>query len=166
MDYLSKLRTNTTLRQKIIYTVVILAIYRLLVAIPVPFVDITALMSSTLESDGGFGGFLMLLGGTLESFSILAVGLAPFINASIIMQLMTAVVPHFEELMEEGESGSKKIQQYTRRATFPLAFLQGIGMVYFINYLFGGSIIDVASISVVLLGAFVLAVGAMIMLWL
>lgn len=166
MNMLQKIRSNTSLKKKIIYTVALLALYRLFVAIPVPFVDVAMLMSSTTQNTDAFGGFLMLLGGTLESFSILAVGLAPFINASIIIQLLTAVFPHFEELMEEGEAGQRKIQQYTRRATFPLALLQGFGMVYFINYLFGGGIIDTGSLSVVLLGAFVLAVGAMIMLWL
>lgn len=154
------------MRKKIIYTIALLALYRLFVAIPVPFVDINTLMNSTTQNSDAFGGFLMLLGGTLESFSILAVGLAPFINASIIIQLLTAVFPHFEELMEEGEAGQRKIQQYTRWATFPLALLQGFGMVYFINYLFGGGIIDTTSLSTVLLGAFVLSVGAMIMLWL
>ncbi|MBP6085734.1 hypothetical protein KA478_00725 [Patescibacteria group bacterium] len=58
-----------------------------------------------------------------------------YINASIIMQLLTAVVPKLEELQEQGETGTMKIQQYTRWLTVPLAFVQGIGMVYFINYL-------------------------------
>ncbi|USN56497.1 MAG: hypothetical protein H6766_05670 [Candidatus Peribacteria bacterium] len=124
MNLIQKVWSNTTLRKQIIYTVALLALYRLLVAIPMPFVDINTLMNSTTQNADGFGGFLMLLGGTIENFSILAVGLAPFINASIIIQLLTAVFPHFEELMEEGEAGQKKIQQYTRWATFPLALLQ------------------------------------------
>lgn len=77
----------------------------------------------------------MLLGGTLNNFSLIAVGLTPYINASIIMQLMTAVLPQLEELQEQGDAGTQKIQQYTRWLTFPLAFLQSIGMVFFINYL-------------------------------
>lgn len=124
MKSLAKVWTNASLRKKILYTVAFLALYRLFVAIPMPFVNIDTLMTSTTQNTGGLGGFLMLLGGTIENFSILAVGLAPFINASIIIQLLTAVFPHFEELMEEGESGQKKIQQYTRWATFPLALLQ------------------------------------------
>jgi preprotein translocase subunit SecY len=62
----------------------------------------------------------------LDSFSIIAIGLAPYINASIIMQLMGSVVPKLEELTEQGEAGQQKIQQYTRYLTLPLAFLQGI----------------------------------------
>jgi preprotein translocase subunit SecY len=62
------------------------------------------------------------------------------------MQLMTAVIPKLEELSEQGEQGQQKIQQITRYLTFPLALLQGIGMVYFINYLFGGAIINTGSI--------------------
>jgi len=79
----------------------------------------------------------MFLGGSLENFSLIAVGLAPFINASIILQLLSSVVPHLEELTEQGEVGQQKIQQYTRYLTVPLAFVQGIGMVFFINYLLG-----------------------------
>jgi preprotein translocase subunit SecY len=82
------------------------------------------------------------------------------------MQLMTAVIPKLEELSEQGEQGQQKIQQYTRYLTFPLALLQGIGMVYFINYLFGGAIINTGSVSIVLLTAFSLAIGAMIVMWL
>jgi len=80
------------------------------------------------------------------------------------MQLLTAVVPALEELTEEGEQGQQKIQQYTRYLTFPLALIQGIGMVYFINYLFGGNIIATGDFGVVLLTAFVLSVGAVLML--
>jgi preprotein translocase subunit SecY len=59
------------------------------------------------------------------------------------MQLLTAVIPALEELQEQGETGTQKIAQYTRRISFPLAFIQGIGSIYFINYLLGGNLIDV-----------------------
>lgn len=78
-----------------------MALYRLLVFIPVPFVDVTALVTNTLISDTGLEYFAMLLGGTIEQFSIIAVGLIPFINASIIMQLLGSVVPALEELQEQ-----------------------------------------------------------------
>lgn len=136
--YLGEVFANKSLRKKIIITLVVLAVYRMLVFIPVPFVQIDALMGKTLQSGGGLEYFAMLLGGTLENFSLLAVGLIPYINASIILQLLTAVIPHLEELQEQGEQGVQRIQQYTRWLTFPLAFLQSIGMVYFINYLLGG----------------------------
>lgn len=107
----------------------------------------------------------MLLGGSLENFSLIAVGLAPYINASIIMQLLSAVIPQLEELTEQGEVGQQKIQQYTRYITFPLAFLQGIGMVFFINYLLGGDVISTA-LPTLLMTGFAMAVGSVILMWL
>jgi len=154
------------IRNKILFTIGILALYRLLVLIPVPFVNIDLLIASTLDSSSaGLGYFVMFLGGSLENFSLIAVGLAPFINASIILQLLSAVVPHLEELTEQGEVGQQKIQQYTRYLTVPLAFVQGIGMVFFINYLLGGSVID-TGLSTLLLSAFAMTVGAVLLMWL
>ncbi|HCY21514.1 TPA: hypothetical protein DIC40_06805 [Patescibacteria group bacterium] len=95
---------------------------------------------------------------------MIAIGLAPYINASIIMQLMGSVVPKLEELTEQGEAGQQKIQQYTRYLTLPLAFAQGIGMVYFINYMLGGNIIA-TTMPNILLSAFVMTVGAMGLMW-
>lgn len=155
---------NKSLKQKILITLGLLAFYRLLVMIPVPFVNIDALMASTDSVDSsGIGSFLMLFGWSLDQFSIIAVGLAPFINASIIIQLLTVVIPHFEELQETGEQGTKQLQIYMRYITFPLAFIQSIGMVFFINSILGG-IID-TSLSTVLFAAFVLAVWAMMMMF-
>ena len=142
----------------------ILLIYRLLVVIPVPFVDIDQLVQQTIDSSG-LWYFVMLLGGSLENFSLIAVGLAPYINASIIMQLLSAVIPQLEELTEQGEVGQQKIQQYTRYITFPLAFLQGIGMVFFINYLLGGDVISTA-LPTLLMTGFAMAVGSVILMWL
>jgi len=142
-----------------------LALYRLLVFIPVPFVDIGALMTKTLDAtNSGLGYFVMLLGGALDSFSLIAIGLAPYINASIIMQLMGTVVPKLEELTEQGEAGQQKIAQYTRYLSVPLAFVQGIGMVYFINYMLGGSVIN-TDMSTVLLAAFAMTVGSVLLMW-
>lgn len=167
MQLISQIRNNEWLRKKILYTIAVLAIYRLFVTIPVPTANITTLLNSTLgQGSSELGSFLMLLWGSIERFSLVAVWLAPFINASIIMQLLTAVIPSLEELTEEGEQGQMKIQQYTRYLTFPLALIQWIGMVYFINYLFGWSIIDTAHFATVLLTAFVLSVWAILMLWL
>lgn len=163
--YLGEVFANKSLRKKIIITLVVLAIYRMLVFIPVPFVEIDALMGKTLQSGGGLEYFAMLLGGTLENFSLLAVGLIPYINASIILQLLTAVIPHLEELQEQGEQGVQRIQQYTRWLTFPLAFLQSIGMVYFINYLLGGGVIATDA-GTLLLSAFALSVGSILLVWL
>lgn len=155
---------NKVLKKKLLITLALLALYRLLVFIPVPFVDIQTLISKTLISESGLEYFAMLLGGTIDNFSIIAVWLVPYINASIIMQLLWAVVPALEELQEQGEQWQQKIQQYTRRISFPLWFLQWIGMVYFINYLLWGTVIS-TDIVTILLSAFSLAIGSMILIW-
>ncbi|MCX6822702.1 MAG: preprotein translocase subunit SecY [candidate division SR1 bacterium] len=163
---LQEIRENPTVKKKIIFTLVILAVYRLMVFIPVPFVDITALMTKTINSNSsGLGYFLMLLGGSLDNFSIIAVGLAAYINASIIMQLLGSVVPKLEELTELGEQGQQKIAQITRYIAVPLAFLQSIGMVYFINYMLGGNIIP-TTLPNVLLSALTMTVGSIGLMWL
>lgn len=100
----------------------------------------------------------------MDQFALIAVGLAPFINASIIMQLLGSVVPKLEELTEQGESGQQKIQQYTRYLSVPLAFLQSIGMVFFINYLLGGAVISTAPLSLIIT-AFTMTVGSVLLMW-
>ena len=162
---LQEIRENPSIKKKIVFTLLMLALYRLLVFIPVPFVDITALMAKTVStSDSGLGYFIMLLWGSLDQFALIAVGLAPFINASIIMQLLGSVVPKLEELTEQGEAGQQKIQQYTRYLSVPLAFLQSIGMVYFINYLLGGHVISTAPLSL-MATAFTMTVWSVLLMW-
>jgi len=160
-----ELRENPTIKKKIIFTLVMLALYRLLVFIPVPFVNITTLMSKTMSTtaDSWLWYFVMLLWGSLKEFAIIAVGLAPFINASIIMQLLGSVVPKLEELTELGETGQQKIQQYTRYLSVPLAFLQSIGMVFFINYLLWGHVISTAPLSLIVT-AFTMTVGSVLLM--
>lgn len=162
---LQEIRENPSIKKKIVFTLLMLALYRLLVFIPVPFVDITALMAKTVStSDSGLGYFIMLLWGSLDQFALIAVGLAPFINASIIMQLLGSVIPKLEELTEQGEAGQQKIQQYTRYLSVPLAFLQSIGMVYFINYLLGGHVISTAPLSL-MATAFTMTVWSVLLMW-
>jgi preprotein translocase subunit SecY len=156
---------SKVIRKKILITLWLLALYRLLVFLPVPFVNIDNLMNQTGSLSEGIQYFAMLLGWSLEQFSIIAVWLWAYINASIIVQLLTAVIPALEELQEQGETGTQKIQQYTRRLSFPLAFVQGIWTVYFVNYLLGGQLINVQNFPLVLLSAFVLAVGAVMLLY-
>ncbi len=163
LQYMSDIFANKILKRKILFTLGILVLYRVLVFVPVPFVHIDILLSKTLESWGGLEFFAMLLGGTLNNFSLIAVWLTPYINASIITQLMTAVLPKLEELQEQWEAGTQKIQQYTRWMTFPLAFLQSTGMVFFINYLLGGNVIETDPVTI-LFTAFALSVGSVMLL--
>jgi preprotein translocase subunit SecY len=114
------------IRRRILFILGMLIIVRLLANVPVPGID-----RGALEGVIGQNSFLQLLnlfsGGGLENFSIIALGVNPYINASIIMQLMTGVVPRLQQLQREGEYGRNKINQYTRYLTVPLAILQGYG---------------------------------------
>lgn len=115
------------LRTKILITLAILIIYRIAAYIPLAGVDLVGL--KTLFASSELLGLLDIFsGGTLANFSIIALGLNPYINASIIMNLLTMVFPKLEELSKEGDSGRQKINQYTRYLAVPLAILQAIGM--------------------------------------
>lgn len=125
---ISKLPEGTLnhLQKKILYTLLFLGIYRIGVHIPVPGVDTQAL-GEFFKSQGAnlFGMFNMFSGGALERFSVFALGVMPYISASIIAQLLTVVVPYLEQLSKEGEAGRRKINQYTRYGTIVLALFQG-----------------------------------------
>lgn len=115
------------LKRKLLITVSIMAVFRLAAHVPVPGVDSTNLKQ--LFAQNQFLGMLDIFsGGTLANFSIMALGLNPYINASIIMQLLTMVFPKLEELSKEGEMGREQLNQYTRMLTVPLAVLQALGM--------------------------------------
>lgn len=115
------------LRRKILITAALFVVFRIFAHVPIPGVDRERL--ALLFSQNQFLGLLDIFsGGTLVNFSIMALGLNPYINASIILQLLTIVFPKLEELSKEGEQGREKINQYTRFLTVPLAVLQSIGM--------------------------------------
>src|SRR5579872_1421313 len=114
-------------RNKILFTAGIFIVFRFFAHVPVAGVNTAQL--KLLFSQNQFLGLLDIFsGGTLASFSIMALGLNPYINASIILQLLTLVFPKLEELSKEGEQGRQKINQYTRMLTVPLAALQSVGM--------------------------------------
>lgn len=164
-DTLNRIWSNNTLKKKILFTLLMLLLYRLLVYIPVPFVNIENLNAARFGSSG-LQYFAMLLWGSFDRFSIIAVWLTPYINASIITQLLANIIPAREELSNEWEAGQKKIQQYTRYITFPLAILQSIGMTYLINSQFGGNIIDVTHFFPnVVATAIVLSFWSMLLMW-
>ena len=116
----------TDLRQRIFYTVLLLMVYRLGTYIPVPGIDGTALRNFMDDAGAGLGGMLSLFtGGAIKRMGIFALGVMPYISASIIVQLMASMVPALEQLKKEGDQGRKKINQYTRYATVVLATFQG-----------------------------------------
>ena len=121
------------LRKRILFTLGILAIYRLGVHVPVPGVDANVMFEFFKTQSGGiFGLFNTFTGGALERFSVFALGIMPYISASIIFQLLQTAIPYLEQLKKEGEPGRKKINQYTRYATIVLAIVQGYAMASFL----------------------------------
>jgi len=120
------------LRKRLIFTAAVLFVFRLAAHIPVPGVDLEALRQ--LFSRSQLLGLLDIFsGGTLTNFSIMALGLNPYINASIIFQLLTMVVPKLEALSKEGEYGREKINQYTRLTAIPLGIFQALGMYFLLK---------------------------------
>ncbi len=117
------------LKQRILFVVGALVVYRIGTYIPVPGIDPAVLGQLFKSQQGGIlGMFNMFSGGALSRFSVLALGIMPYISSSIIMQLMTVVSPQLEQMKKEGESGRKKITQYTRYGTVALALFQGVGI--------------------------------------
>lgn len=117
------------LRKRVLFTLAMVIIYRIGVAVPTPGVDPSAVMDFfTSKSSSLFGLFNTFTGGALERFSVFALGIMPYISASIIFQLLQTAVPYLEQLKKEGEQGRKKITQYTRYATIVLAVIQGYAM--------------------------------------
>ncbi len=167
---LSGLGKLTELRQRILFVLGALIIYRIGTYIPVPGINAAALaelFSGTRSSIVGL--FNMFSGGALERFSVLALGIMPYISASIIMQLMTAVVPQLEQLKKEGEAGRRKITQYTRRFTVVLAAFQALGISVALESqrVAGGIPVVIESgIGFKLVTVITLVTGTMFLVWL
>ncbi|UWQ17307.1 preprotein translocase subunit SecY [Jannaschia sp. M317] len=152
------------LRQRILFTIGLLIIYRIGTYIPVPGIDAGALREFVDQAAAGLGGVLnMFTGGAIGRMGVFALGIMPYISASIIVQLMTAMVPQLEQLKKEGEPGRKKINQYTRYGTVALATLQAYGLAVSLEA--GGLVADPglffrAACVVTLVG------GTMFLMWL
>ena len=117
------------LKRRLVFLLLALVVYRIGTHIPVPGIDPVQLTSLFHQNQGGILGlFNMFSGGALSRFSIFALGIMPYISASIIMQLMTVIVPSLEAIKKEGESGRRKITQYTRYGTLGLALVQSVGI--------------------------------------
>ncbi len=117
------------LRKRIIITFLLLAVYRIGVHVPTPGIDGTALAAFFAQHKEGMLGLMdMFSGGALQKLSVFALGIMPYISASIILQLLAVVIPYLEKLKKEGEAGRKKITQYTRYGTIVLSVIQGFGI--------------------------------------
>lgn len=139
------------LRGKILFTVLVIAIYRLGTYIPAPYVDhgeVTALQKEAEQ--GGIAQLLSLFtGGGLERGAIFALGIMPYITSSIIMQLLTVVIPRLEQWQQEGQTGQKKITQWTRYLTVGLALLQSSGIVYKKFAILGSGLAQIQGIDII-----------------
>ena len=129
------------LRRKILFTLAMFAVYRFGATLPVPGIDFEAVqLFQAQQQAGGIYGLLNLFsGGALEQFSVFALGIMPYITSSIIMQLLTVVIPRLQALQDEGEAGRKVITQWTRYLTVILALIQSTAFTYlFYNGTFTG----------------------------
>ncbi len=127
------------LRKRIFFTVVLLAVYRLGIFVTVPGVDRVVMHQYMGQAGGLLGMFNLFSGGALRQLSIFALGIMPYISASIILQLLGVVVPSLEKLQKEGEAGRKKITQYTRYGTIVLSLIQGIGIAFYLEGIQGNA---------------------------
>lgn len=162
LQILVKIFKVKDLRRKILFTAMILLIFRVFAHVPVPGVDIASLKRLFGQSQ-----LLSILdifsGGTLANFSVMSLGLNPYINASIIIQLLQMVFPKLEELAKEGESGREKINQYTRYLTVPLTALQAFGMYLLLK---NSNIITNINPLTLLSLVFSMAAGTILLMWL
>lgn len=168
---------NSDMRKRLLAVLGMLLVFRVLAHIPIPLSDPETLQQvlknffSTTQSSQLLSFIDTLSGGALANFSIMLVGLGPYINASIIMQLMGKAIPKLEEMQKEGEYGRKKLNQYTRMLTLPLAIIQSVGAIYLVRQSvqqFGG-IGDITANAgpeqwVLMVAA--LTGGAMLLMWL
>ena len=150
------------LKKKLLITLGIFVIFRFVAHIPVPGIDVLAL-KQLFSSNQLLGMLDIFSGGTLANFSVLALGLGPYINASIVLQLLMMVIPKLEELSKEGDFGREKINQYTRLLSIPLAAVQAIGMAALLrnqNILTLSGPLDLISI------VFTMVTGTILLMWL
>ena len=148
----------------------LIAIYRFLAHVPVPLAEPTQLkdvIQQAIQSNS-FGGFLNLLsGGALVSFSIMLVGLSPYITASVITQMLTKAIPRLEEMHKDGESGRRKINQWTRIIAFPLAIVQSIAYIFILRQSVLASSSTIADMNMTqwVMSVTAMTAGAMMLMW-
>jgi preprotein translocase subunit SecY len=158
------------IRMKIAFTAAMLLLYRLGAYIPAPGIDIAAVkdLESNFSGNSILGFLNLFSGGSLSRLSLFALGIMPYITASIILQLMTVVVPSLERLQKEGEVGQQKITQYTRYLTVGLAFAQSLGYVYlFKSFSAGGtSVVGNLTFPKLMMIVIALTAGCTLLMWL
>lgn len=155
----------TEIRKKIIATLLLVLVYKLLSVIPVPGVN-TDWLKAMIDWQKWLSFFSALMWWGLDHFSIILMGLSPYINALIIIQLLWVIVPKIGDLQKEWESGQRKMNKITRWLALPLAFLQSYWMIVLLNNLAGWNIIDTSNVSVVLMAMLIITAWTMFLMWL
>jgi preprotein translocase subunit SecY len=153
---------DPAIRNRVLFVIAMLAVFRFLATIPVPGVDANAI-SQAFSSNQFLSLFNVVSGGGLSTFSIVMLGVSPYITAQIIMQLIGMMVPSMKELMQEsGEIGRRQFNQYVRLLTVPISFLQGFA---FIKYLQSQGAIGALSLPTLLFNIVIITAGSMLLLW-
>lgn len=164
--YLSQIWRSKDLRNKILFTIGALVLFRLTTQVSIPGANLAAIRS-IFQQNSFFGIFSALTGGSAENFSIVMMGVSPYINASIILQLLTVIVPKLEALSKEGQQGQKTINKYTRWLTIPLALLQSYGTILLLNSQSQIPIIDnIRDPNVILPVMLTITTGTIWLMWL
>ena len=156
---------NKDIRKKIIATLLLVLVYKLLSVIPVYWVN-TTMLASIIEQNKGLSFFSALMWGWLSNFSIILMWLSPYINAMIIIQLLWVIVPKIWDLQKEWEQGQKKLTKMTRWLTLPLAFIQSYGMIVLLNTLAHWTIVDLSDTQTVLMSMVIITAWTIFLVWL
>lgn len=165
-DFIKKIWRNKELRKNLLIVLGILIVFRIMSHIPIPGVNLDAL-KKFFDSNEVFGLINVFSGGAMSQFSIVTLGVAPYINASIIMQLLTVVMPRLEALQKEGERGQFKINQYTRYLTVPLAIVESYGFTLLLSRASGGEPIITSLSPFFLISAVItMTAGTVLLMWL
>jgi preprotein translocase subunit SecY len=170
LDGLGNISKVPELTKRILFTFLLLAVYRIGAHVPTPGIDTAALAAFFDQAKGSLLGlFDMFAGGALSNLSVFALGIMPYISASIILQLLTVAVPYLEKLSKEGESGRRKITQYTRYGTVALSLIQGFGIAIGLENMAGptgASIVIDTGWSFRLMTVITLTAGTAFIMWL
>ena len=155
------------LRKRLLFTFAMLAVYRLGVFITIPGVNREVMGRLIGRSQGLLGMFNMFTGGALERMSIFALGVMPYISASIILQLMTVVVPTVAQLNKEGEAGRQKINQWTRYGTIMLSLIQGVAIAFWLKSQNNSApgLVVYGNFSFIFITVVTLTAGAVFLMW-
>ncbi len=165
LNYIKSILAVKSLKNKIIATLLLVLVYKILSVIPLPWAN-TDWLKAIIDGQKGLSLFSAMMWGWLENFSIILMWLSPYINAVIIIQLLWVIIPKVGDMQKEWESGQKKINKITRWLTLPLAFLQSYWMILLLNNLANSPIIDMMNWQVVLLAMIITTAWTIFLMWL